>query len=96
MQEFSQFPWFGKGDVVFVEQLLKESQDIDELRRFFGAYAYIAETIRDAGGEKPVLTIPATVPRLKVQTAPFSKAELQTITDYDKHYTALSDYTRET
>jgi hypothetical protein len=47
MQEFSQFPWFGKGDVVFVEQLLKESQDIDELRRFFGAYAYIAETIRD-------------------------------------------------
>jgi hypothetical protein len=62
--------------------LIDAANDVEELRRFFGAYAYIAETIQAAGGEEPQFFIPATVPRVEIPTAPFTLTELQTMADY--------------
>ena len=69
-------------DDEFVPILLKQSEQIEELRHYFGAYAYIAEILEAAGGEPPFVTVPDTIDRVPVSTAPFSDAELRIIGDY--------------
>jgi hypothetical protein len=81
-QGYSQIPGFGDLNFELLKPLIDAANDADELRRFFGAYAYIAEAIRAAGGEKPQFFIPATVPRVEIPTAPFTLTELQTLANY--------------
>jgi hypothetical protein len=83
--DYSQIPEIGNAVGDFLRPLRAAAQDVDELRRFFGAYAYIAETIKAAGGEGPAVIVPATVPRVEIQTAPFTPTELQTIADYSRN-----------
>jgi hypothetical protein len=79
---YSHIPEIGNTVGDFLRPLRAAAEDVGELRRFFGAYAYIAETIKAAGGEGPAVIVPATVPRVEIQTAPFTQTELQTIADY--------------
>jgi hypothetical protein len=81
---YSQIPEFGNEAGDFLRPLRAAAQDVDELRRFFGTYAYIAETIEAAGGERPSLIVPPTVPRVEIQTAPFTQPELQVLADYSQ------------
>jgi hypothetical protein len=87
--QYSQIPHI---ELVEVERtrLIPAPSDTDELRRFFGAYAYIAETIQAHGGERPFVSVPATVPRVEISTLPFTPTELQTIDAYAKNYTKMS------
>ena len=80
---FSQSP-IPIDDDEFVPILLKQSEQIEELRHYFGAYAYIAESLEAAGGEPPFVTVPDTIDRVPVSTAPFSDAELKIIGDYNE------------
>jgi hypothetical protein len=80
MRGFSQIPEFGDASGDFVTPLRRAATNVDELRRFFGAYAYVAETIED-----PMLIVPDTVPRVRIQTAPFTQTELQTIAHYRRN-----------
>jgi hypothetical protein len=83
--DYSQIPEFGNEAGDFLRPLRAAAEDVDELRRFFGTYAYIAETIEAAGGERPSLIVPPTVPRVEIQTAPFTQPELQVIADYSQN-----------
>ena len=82
-QEFSQVP-LPINDFEFAPKLLKQSQNAEQLRRYFGAYAYIAEAVERAGGERPFVKVPDTVTRVPVSTARFSDAELKIIAAYDE------------
>jgi hypothetical protein len=84
-QQYSQVPDIGDISCGRFTHLFKAANDVDELRRFFGAYAYISETIQAAGGERPCVAVPTTVPRVKITTDPFSHTELRTIADYNKY-----------
>ena len=82
---FSEIPKFEDDVGDFSRPLRADATDVDRLRRFFGAYAYIAEAIEAKDGKKPVVTLPSTLPRVEIQTVPFSQTELQTIVDYSKN-----------
>jgi hypothetical protein len=71
-------------DFEFVSKLLKHSENVEELRRYFGAYAYIAESFEAAGGEQPFVEVPDSVARVPVSTAIFSNGELDIIAAYDE------------
>lgn len=81
----SQIPEFINYDGDFLRSLRAAAKDVDELRRFFGSYAYIAETIKAVGGERPSIVVPRSVPRVEIQTAPFTRPELQVIADYSQN-----------
>ncbi len=76
---------------LFVDGLLRDANDTAEVLRFLGAYAYLVETFRAAGGDLFYLPIPESVPRVAISTAPFSRTELETISQYDAHYHKMSE-----
>ena len=88
--QFSQFPEFGDVDLHNMDPLLREAADFESLRRFFGAYAYIAETIYDGKREKPAVNVPPTVPRVEILTSPFTLTERAIINDYSGKYHLMS------
>jgi hypothetical protein len=69
-------------DVEFVPKLLRQSEEGEELRRYFGAYAYIAASFKRACSEKPVVKVPDTIQPVPISTEPFSDAELKIIAAY--------------
>src|ERR1700730_1098527 len=71
-------------DFEFVPNLLKQSDNLKELRRYFGAYAYITECFKAAGQEQPSVKVPATIDRVPISTEPFSEAELGIIAGYEE------------
>jgi hypothetical protein len=81
----SQIPEFGNCSGDFLSPLRAVARNVDELRRFFGAYAYVAETIEAAGGQSPVVIVPSTVPRVKIERTPFTEKELKVIADYSRN-----------
>jgi hypothetical protein len=81
----SQIPEFGNCSGDFLRPLRAAAQNVGELRRFFGAYAYVAEAIEAAGGGSPAVIVPSTVPRVKIERAPFTETELQVIADYSQN-----------
>jgi hypothetical protein len=84
-RDYGYVPEFGDYDGGFLKPLLAAAQDVDQLRRFFGTYAYIAEIIEAAGGEHPAVSVPPTVPRIEIETLPFTASELQVIADYSQN-----------
>lgn len=73
-------------DNSFVDDLLREKNDPSELLRFLGAYAYLVETFMKARSDLFYVSVPKSIPRVRIATPPFSKAELETISLYhDKH-----------
>ena len=80
---FSQYP-IPIDDYEFVPNLLKQSEEIAEMRRYFGAYAYIAESFEAAGGAQPFVKVPDTVTRVPVSTARFSDGELRIMAAYNE------------
>jgi hypothetical protein len=84
--EFNHVPEIGGDAFDKLDSLSEAANDVEELRTFFGAYAYIAETIHNAGGEEPAVAVPTEVPRLEVETAPFTSSELRIISDYPANY----------
>jgi hypothetical protein len=87
--QYSQIPHI-ENVAVDGAKLQPAASDADELRRFFGAYAYIAEAIHSHGGEPPFVLVPATLPRVEIHTPPFNPTELQTIADYAENYTRMN------
>jgi hypothetical protein len=69
----------------FVDTILSAAKKLDQIRRMFGAYAYIADAINRATGEPPYITIPQELPRVPIPVDPFSDVEQQTIAQYDEY-----------
>jgi hypothetical protein len=80
-----QIPEFGNCSGDFLRPLRAAAQNVAELRRFFGAYAYVAEAIEAAGGGSPAVIVPSNVPRVEIERAPFTETELQVIADYSQN-----------
>ena len=87
---FRQLP-MDTDDDVFMENLLRESNNTEELLRFFGAYAYVAEAFRNAQSDLIYVSVSESIPRIPISTAPFSKTELETINQYDGHYLEMTE-----
>jgi len=87
---FRQFP-MDTDDDFFVDNLLRDSKDETEILRFLGAYAYLTETFKKAHGDLVYVPIPESIPRVPISTSPFSEAELETISQYDEHYTSMTE-----
>ena len=77
-------------DDFFIDGLLRSSNDTAELLRFFGAYAYVAEAFHEAHGDLYYVSVPASIPRIPISTSPFSRSELETISQYDEHYLEMT------
>jgi hypothetical protein len=69
----------------FVRAISDDAKELAEIRRLFGAYAYIAEAIQHVTGERPYITIPQELPRVPIHADPFSDVEQQTIAQYDEY-----------
>lgn len=80
-----QFP-IGSNDDSFIDDLLRSSNDTEELLRFFGAYAYLTEVFTEAQSGLAYVNVPASISRVSISTPPFSEDELQTIGEYEEHY----------
>jgi hypothetical protein len=78
-------------DDFFVDELLRLSNDTAELKRFFGAYLYLTNTFREAGGDFAYVPVPASIKPVSISTSRFSKTELETISHYDEHYLSMND-----
>ncbi|MGD0334820.1 MAG: hypothetical protein ABSA90_16435 [Xanthobacteraceae bacterium] len=74
----------------FIDNLLRESNDTREILQFFGAYAYLVETFMKAHSDLFYVSVPVSIARIPILTPPFSKAELETISQYDKHYLEMT------
>jgi hypothetical protein len=92
---FSQIPQIGDADLQDLKVLAKASANVDELRRFFGSYAQIAEAIQNAGGESPSVIVPDSVSRVPVASSPFTEAELNVISQYGENYVLMTQPTFE-
>jgi hypothetical protein len=78
-------------DDFFPDALVRASKDRAELLRFFGAYAYVAETFLKANSDLFYIEIPTSVPRVSISTMPFSAAELNTIKQYQENYLLMNE-----
>jgi hypothetical protein len=87
---FRQLP-MDTDDDFFVDNLLRDSKDETEILRFLGAYAYLAETFMKAHGDLVYVLIPESIPRIPILTSPFSKSELQTISQYEENYLLMTE-----
>jgi hypothetical protein len=86
---FQQLPMDTDTDL-FVDHLIRDSNDTAEVLRFLAAYAYLVETFRTAGSDLIYLSVSDSVLRVPVLTAPFSKIELETISQYGDHYLQMT------
>ncbi len=75
---------------LFVDRLTRDTRDTGEALRFLGAYAYLVDTFRAARGDLFYVPIPGSIPRVPILTAPFSRTELETISQYDEHYLKMT------
>ena len=78
-------------DDSFIDDLLREANDPSELLRFLGAYAYLVETFTKAHSDLFYVAVPDSIPRIPISTPPFSKAELETISQYDDNYVFMTE-----
>ena len=78
-------------DISFMDDLLREANDPGEILRFLGAYAYLVETFMKAHSDLFYVSVPNSIPRIPISTPPFSKAELETIGQYDKNYLSMTE-----
>jgi hypothetical protein len=69
----------------FVRTISVDAKELAEVRRLFGAYAYIAEAIQHVTGEPPYITIPQELPRVPISVPVFSDVEQRTISEYDEN-----------
>ena len=88
--DFHQLP-MDTDDNSFVDNLLRESKDSKEILRFLGAYAYLVDTFKKAHSDLVYVLVPDSVQRVPISTPPFSRAELDTISAYDKNYLSMTD-----
>jgi hypothetical protein len=88
---FDQLP-LHVSDEHFVDRLERTSKAKSELLRFFGAYAYIVDMFsRARTSDLSYVKIADSIPQVAVSTAPFTRQELATISQYDENYTAMND-----
>jgi hypothetical protein len=73
-------------DDFFAENLLRSAETVDELRRFFGAYAYLREALEPEKRAMIELTVPRSVPRVAISVDPFTSEELNRIQAYDPNF----------
>ncbi len=71
---------------LFVDDLLRASNDSEGLLRFFGAYAYLVETFKKVTDDLIYVPVPDSIPRVPISTLPFSTAELDTIHEFESNY----------
>ena len=88
--EFDLYPSESDHDF-FAEEILKESENLSELRRFFGSYAYLAELFQKFEPDVFYIPIPGSIARVPIRTRPFSTDELQTISEYRGNYLAMNE-----
>jgi hypothetical protein len=91
--DFQQFPGAVDNES-FVDHLRKSANDIDGLRRFFGAYAFVSETLAE-DGKRVTSLVPESLPRVAVEAPPFTEQELATIAAYDANNFYLEGYQKE-
>jgi hypothetical protein len=70
----------------FVDRISRAAEKLSDIRRLFGAYAYISDAIQRATDEEPYIAVPTELPRTTVSVAPFSEIERQTIAQYEDHH----------
>jgi hypothetical protein len=70
----------------FVREISSRAGGLAEMRRLFGAYAYIAEALQKVTGEQPYITISPELPRVPIVVAAFSDAEQRIMSNYDEHH----------
>ena len=87
---FHQLP-MDTDDDSFVGKLLHESSDKGEVLRFLGAYAYLVESFMKAHGDLFHVWVPDSIPRIPISTPPFSKAEVETISQYNENYLLMTE-----
>ena len=87
---FSQLP-MDTNDDSFIDDLLREANDTGEILRFLGAYAYLVETFMKANSDLFYVSVPESIPRIPISTPPFSKAELETISQYHENYLMMTE-----
>ena len=76
-------------DPLFVDKLLESASDVHELKRFFGSYAFVRETIKPGRNLLPDETV---LPRVPVEVSPFTAEELKTIAAYDADHSLMGNY----
>ena len=67
----------------FVDAISLVARNVDNTRRLFGAYAYVADAIKQISGEDPYIAVPKALPRITVSVSPFSHIEQQTMAQYE-------------
>jgi hypothetical protein len=85
---FRQFP-APADDELFTDHLLESANDCSELKRFFGAYAFVQECLNPEGKLDRVLE---SIPRVAIDTAPFTQRELATLNAYEDNHFYLDNY----
>ena len=82
---FHQLPMDADDDG-FVDNLLQESNNTEEMVRFLGSYAYLVETFEKANSDLLWTPIPDSVLRVPISTPTFSQTELNTIRQYKENH----------
>jgi hypothetical protein len=88
---FDQLPALADDDF-FANNLLAVANNIDELRRFFGAYAFLREAISPLQKATVEELVPTSVPRVPIEVKPFTSAELETIAAYEENKDLLGNF----
>ncbi len=89
--DFKLFP-AAADDELFVEKLLTAANDIDKLKRFFGAYAFVREAIFPGQVSQLQMTVPESIGRIPLQVEPFTPDELEIIAAYKENGFLLGNY----
>jgi hypothetical protein len=69
----------------FVDRVSGSAEQMDEMRRLLGAYAYTTEAMQRTATEESYIAVPQELPRVAICVLPFSEAEKQTIAQYDEN-----------
>jgi hypothetical protein len=78
-------------DDFFIDGIIRASEKKSDLTRFFGMYAYVVDTLKQADCDLLYVKVPKEIPRIPVKTSPFTAQELKTISQYPQHYMTMRD-----
>jgi hypothetical protein len=69
----------------FVSRISIAAEQVIEMERLLGSYAYIADAMQRTTGEEQYIVVPKGLPRTPVSVAPFSDVERDTIAHYEEY-----------
>jgi hypothetical protein len=69
----------------FVSRISIAAEQVIEMKRLLGSYAYIADAMQRTTGGEQYIVVPKGLPRTPVSVAPFSDVEQDTIAHYEEY-----------